>query len=439
MSTKITYNGKTTELADGYIATLPCKDLKMETDVVVEAPEGAESGGGAELNIAYGDTAPEDTSKLWVKTTQPSKVKVSKSLSYMGGDEAYNTLEAVLPKSFAGVSAGVVGDKIYLFSGYDGYTWGNKTIYCFDTTTKTISTLSATLPNAYTAMGCAVVGKAIYLLGGTKSGNYSSDIVRFDTETETVTLLDAKTPDKNTDPTSVAIGTDIWSLGGEANYCVWKFDTISGTTHTTTASINTSKNFRSSLQADGSNIYIFGGFNVMPNKAMGSISKFDTITETLTTLNTTLPTAKCLMASTKIGSRIYLFGGATNSDNIKSATGTTTVYCFDMETETITTLPITLATGKKGVHSAGTVGETCYIFGGQNTNAIDEFKPNLTVSVAQNNLHLLSAMGNNKFNLINTDTIQAEIGVSKVYKGNADGIGEQVEAALHNGTSWVTI
>lgn len=39
MSTKITYNGKTTELADGYIATLPCKDYKMETDVVVEAPE----------------------------------------------------------------------------------------------------------------------------------------------------------------------------------------------------------------------------------------------------------------------------------------------------------------------------------------------------------------------------------------------------------------
>ena len=39
MSTKITYNGKTTELADGYIATFPCKDFQMETDVVVEAPE----------------------------------------------------------------------------------------------------------------------------------------------------------------------------------------------------------------------------------------------------------------------------------------------------------------------------------------------------------------------------------------------------------------
>lgn len=42
MSTKITYNGKTTELADGYIATLPCKDYKMATDVVVEAPEAVE-------------------------------------------------------------------------------------------------------------------------------------------------------------------------------------------------------------------------------------------------------------------------------------------------------------------------------------------------------------------------------------------------------------
>jgi hypothetical protein len=42
MSTKITYNGKTTELASGDIAILPCKDFTMATDVVVEAPEPAE-------------------------------------------------------------------------------------------------------------------------------------------------------------------------------------------------------------------------------------------------------------------------------------------------------------------------------------------------------------------------------------------------------------
>lgn len=36
MATKITYNGKTTELDHGNIATLPCKDTQMLSDVVVE-------------------------------------------------------------------------------------------------------------------------------------------------------------------------------------------------------------------------------------------------------------------------------------------------------------------------------------------------------------------------------------------------------------------
>lgn len=39
MPTKITYNGKTTEVSAGDIATITCKDYKMATDVVVEAPE----------------------------------------------------------------------------------------------------------------------------------------------------------------------------------------------------------------------------------------------------------------------------------------------------------------------------------------------------------------------------------------------------------------
>lgn len=46
-----------------------------------------ESGGGGELNIAYGDTAPEDTSKLWVKTTEPESVEISPELF---GEELQN-------------------------------------------------------------------------------------------------------------------------------------------------------------------------------------------------------------------------------------------------------------------------------------------------------------------------------------------------------------
>ena len=38
---------------------------------------GKSKGGGVELNIAYGDTPPEDTSKLWVKTAEPNGVLIS--------------------------------------------------------------------------------------------------------------------------------------------------------------------------------------------------------------------------------------------------------------------------------------------------------------------------------------------------------------------------
>ncbi len=39
MSTKIIYNSKTTEIADGNIATLTCSGKKMATDVVIAVPE----------------------------------------------------------------------------------------------------------------------------------------------------------------------------------------------------------------------------------------------------------------------------------------------------------------------------------------------------------------------------------------------------------------
>ena len=54
MATKITYNGKTTDVPSGYIATIPCKDLKMETDVVVEAPEGE----GESANLCSTEVTP---------------------------------------------------------------------------------------------------------------------------------------------------------------------------------------------------------------------------------------------------------------------------------------------------------------------------------------------------------------------------------------------
>jgi hypothetical protein len=88
---------------------------------------GSGGGGGAELNIAYGDTAPEDTSKLWVKTTAPSKVHVGYDFPSLevatiadgssgeGGDA--EMLTEVLPTALRSACSVLVGTNIYLFGG----------------------------------------------------------------------------------------------------------------------------------------------------------------------------------------------------------------------------------------------------------------------------------------------------------------------------------
>ena len=131
--------------------------VNYKANAVVNVPSG-----GCELNIAFGDTAPEDTSKLWVKTSEPSNVLVSAS---QFGNGSLETGISYLPTGAYGIATGVVGTKIYLFGGHINYNRLN-TINVFDTTTNTITTLSTTLPTKAGGIASGVVGTKIYLFGG---------------------------------------------------------------------------------------------------------------------------------------------------------------------------------------------------------------------------------------------------------------------------------
>ena len=99
---------------------------------------------GAPLNIAYGETAPEDTRKLWVKANKPDNVSVDSDLNIIDKIRISN---AHLPIPTIDMGCAAVGTKIYLFGGDgSGYKDRLNTINVFDTTTETISTLSTTLP-----------------------------------------------------------------------------------------------------------------------------------------------------------------------------------------------------------------------------------------------------------------------------------------------------
>ena len=359
-------------------------DVYGKASAVVNVPTSS----GAELNIHYGDTTPEDTSKLWIMSPKPASIEFAKKPEQSKG---INTLATKLPMAAENIAAAAVGTKIYLFGGHVGYKNSLNTIQEFDTETETITTLSATLPKVMFNIACAAAGTKIYLFGGYDgNGNYLTaylnTIQEFDTETKTISTLSVTLPNGASNMAAAAVGTKIYVFGGH-----------------------------------GSDTSMFN-----------TILEFDTETKTISTLSVTLPTVLYSMPAVAVGTKIYLFGGC----RVQSVN---TILEFDTETKNISTLSITLPTQSDGMPAAA-VGTKIYIFGGNGPsgtklNTILEF---IDFVLASGNVFVQEDFDNNVFTLVPAPT-KVKIGVKNVYKGNSNNVAEFVDAYLYDGTKWVNI
>ena len=169
---------------------------------------------GSELNVHYGDTAPEDTSKLWIKAEEPSNISFPAFWTAEQIVEGITDTGTTLPSSIYGIGAAAVGTKIYLFGGYGGGT--KSTIQVFDTTNNTIQTLSTTLASGAGEIGTAAVGTKIYLFGGNGSSALST-IQVFDTTNNTIQTLSTTLPLAIYAMGTAAVGTKIYLFGGFNN------------------------------------------------------------------------------------------------------------------------------------------------------------------------------------------------------------------------------
>ena len=176
---------------------------------------------GASLNIAYGNTAPTDTSKLWIKGNEPEKVTITiqQLLSTL------STLSTTLSKGTHDIGTAAVGTKIYLFGGNTSNGRLN-TIQVFDTTNNTISTLSTTLPTAAFVIGAVAVDTKIYLFGGNCSSGTKSTIQVFDTTNNTISTLSTTLPTNAKSIGAAAVGIKIYLFGGYVEYGVDYLNTI---------------------------------------------------------------------------------------------------------------------------------------------------------------------------------------------------------------------
>jgi hypothetical protein len=399
-----------------------------------------ECGGGAELNIAYGDTPPEDTTKLWCKCDEPSGVIVSYNTETVQGSGGTQTLSSIKSgRQLGGAAYTVYGNKIYILGG-NGYPYDQ--ICCYDTETNTTITLPTTLPMGTYEAGYATVGNKVYLFCGGDGSKYRNTIYCFDVETETAITLDTVFPKLSSSAHAVAVGTMIYLLGG-SNFPnqMFRFDTETETVEEleTTLPIGI---YYSQISVVGNKAYLFGGCKSGGNS--DTILCFDLVTLSVTQLSVTLPQPMWHIGPSALGTNIYLFGGNSGGSYSGSAdTYHNTILCFDTITETIKELPFTLEYPSYIWFSA-TVGDKIYSFGqhrdrsGYTYSAIYSFSEE-TPSVLDGVVQILPSVKDNIFPIINTDAIRMEIGVNKVYKGNAENVGEYVETAIYKDGTWTNI
>ena len=388
---------------------------------------GGGNGGAIEPNIAYGDTAPEDTSKLWVKTAQPTAVTAAPQVVYgkiEGESERAEKTTAVMYKPLYNFGCAAVGKKIYLLAGWQGATGSTASdvVYCFDTETDTCAEVG-TMNFSGTTTAIAV-GTKIYTVGYLQ-GSANNRINYYDTETNTAAYTGVS---GSYNSAVAAIGNKIYIFGGSnSGNTIKRFDTETNTITTLGATLQDSDTGIAAATYNNK-IYLFGG-----SSKTTRIQCFDAETETISVLSATMEYGSRFFYTSVINSKIYILCGESYGNKIR---------CFDPETETITTLGVAFP-DDVSMARAATVGEDTYMLGGKVngtvTDAIYYFGAGHSVLVNEGELYVATANSNNSFDLIKTDLLNVSVGASGVYKGNARGIGESVEACIYKNNQWQSI
>ena len=404
-------------------------------------PTGGGSGGGVELNIAYGDTAPEDTSKLWVKTDEPSAVIISKELEFGEGGAGENaevsTLATKTPTVLYNTAVGSFGNKIYLAGGQHSYQETVKDILVFNAADESITTISTKLPYILNSAGSAVVGSKLYLLGGI-AGNgldkLKKTICYFDMATEEVGTVSATLPVPLYCMGCAAVGAKIYLFGGAAyvggaevkQNAIYCFDTEANSVEELEVTL---PNVLHSMTcaAVGTKIYILGGYG---STYVNTILCFDTETSSFVEVSSQLPQPLRNGSCISMGTAIYILGGR-NSNGDQN-----TIYRYDTVRDFLTELDAKLETAVT-MAVAGFANGSIYMFAGYEIDTIQRIAI-ASVILTPDTLQIVPRDDKYIVELIKGDDV-LEIGVDTAYKGNADGVGERVEMALYHDGEWVIV
>lgn len=387
------------------------KDGISKVNLNVNVPS---SSGGADLNIYYGDTAPEDTSKLWIKSSEPTNITFTADPE----QSVPNVSSSLDGPDISREQIAAIGEDIWIFGQSCNYggTYTSVNVNKYNTKTKALTDLGFSIDSQFGAAVAIPSQKKIYYIRG-------SSLRVLDVETNERGYLTTNSSYFSNNKAGVAIGNTIYFIGD--NYAVI-YNTLNNTYTTKSLGFSCTK---PGLAVVGKYIYIFCNRN--GSSAFPNIYKYDTETNDKTLLSVQMPTTSTnngWCTTLVVGSSIYYF--LPNKKNI---------YKFDTVTETIITLEQQLPSIAGQPNAI--VGNKAYFIGsplydGSNSSLIMTFAP--TFSLPQNDILIQEGYLKNTFDLVKAPT-KVEMSAQNAYKGNASGEAEFVDAYVFDKSYWKNI
>ena len=430
-------------LSEADKGNLVAENIKKDVTIlgVTGIHEGGTNEGGASLNLAYGETPPTDTSKIWLQCVEPSGVEVQ---NYLGECAVSNVA------NYGAISNPITSSNFY--SGYYSSCYiGNNQIAIVGYNHIRIYDLTA---KSYIADYTISVGTNKYYSNVLYKDNvlyfcYENKLYSYDLTTQTLTQLYTYGSSSfrftfiffhSETEIDILFGYDSANNGFR-----WRYN-LSTTANTQIASVNQYVvNCRNHTIKANNTVYNFYMYTTTStnyytwkyNLLSNSITKFTSFYDFMTDLGWTT-----YLYSSGIydGERyIYLIGGYGNY-NGNSSKISDLIIKYDTVNDSFEVLDNKLL-GVKYYHFTVLVDNRVYIFGGQDDrkNNLDYF--DISYPLPQNNaiITIANYKDDNALPLINTEKLKLNSNIASAYLGNANNLAEKVNAYYWNGYGWVGI
>lgn len=380
------------------------------------------------LNIHYGDNAPDDTSKLWIKGKKADKVNIGTSVNIVG-----SIVKAPVELNEAAMSMGAAAVNKNVYS-LGGSTLGGvlDTITEYDTEAETIRVLEdVRLPKNISDMACATVGEKIYCFGGFSDGKYLTDIVEFDTKKhECKTLTEVKLPIACSNMAVAAIGTRIYLIGGYAEIgkkldTILEFDTESNTLkplkNTNGEEVKLPEAlYGAGAAAVGDIVYIVGGYT-------DKIYVLDTKEIKIEQLPVRLDKVTAYCGCVAIAEKIYILNGLSG---LKSSNK---ILVLDTTDATISDFGATLPIEANRVGTVAVGGKIILLGGATITERLESiYSVIVKAELPENHLNIYCGENGKPVTILTNDKASIEAPIISVYRGDENGVGQPETAYIYD-------